>query len=188
MIVLVLPDMSMEQQLLSNARQNDQEAQREIYEQYFPPIYQYIRLRIGDRESARDIAAEVFLDFFRALQGNRPPSTNLRAWLFRVARNKIVDHYGRNKQYATETLEEWVPASPENNPEAVFMRSLRLERARDALMQLAPDQQEVLVLRFGQALSLQETADLMGKKVGAIKSLQFRAMDRLRQLLEEEGE
>jgi RNA polymerase sigma-70 factor (ECF subfamily) len=173
-----------EQALLAQARVQDRDAQRQIYERYFPPLYQFIRLRVNDREQARDIASEVFLDFFIALRSPRAPHTSLRAWLFRVARNKIVDYYGARKQFPLETLEEWLPSSPEESPEAELLQTLNVEKARRALQSLSAEQQEVLVLRFGQALNLQETADLMATTVSAIKSLQFRAMSKLRHALQ----
>ena len=187
MIVIVLPDVATESNLLADASRGDKNAQRQIYEQYFSPIHQFIRLRVSDREQARDIAADVFLDFFVALGNRKAPRTSLRAWLFRVARNKIYDHYGRKKRLTNEALDEWIPASPENNPEAVLMDTLQKDRARHALRMLADEQQEVLLLRFGQGLNLQETADLMDKSVSAVKSLQFRAVDRLRNILDSEG-
>ncbi len=184
MIVIVLPDITAEQNLLVEAMQSDPEAQRMIYEQYFPPVYQFIRLRINDREQARDIAADVFLDFFLALRNKRTPHTSLRAWLFRVARNKIYDHYGKSKQFPKTTLDEWIPGSADQNPELAFFDTFRVERVRNAMRLLSPEQQEVLILRFGQGLNLQETADLMDKSVSAVKSLQFRAVEALRTFLD----
>lgn len=184
MIIIVLPDIQAEDRLLDRARRGERQAQRQIYESYFPPIYQFIRLRVNDRDQARDIAQDVFSAFFVALRGKSPPQKSLRAWLFRVARNKIYDHYGEKKQFPTTTLDEWIPASSDDNPEASFMRSSRTEHTRSALKQLVAEQQEVLILRFGQDLSLEETADLMNKSVSAVKSLQFRAVERLRQLLD----
>jgi len=183
MIMLVLPDLVQEGDLLTAAQRGDASAQREIYEQYFPPIYNFIRLRVNDLQQAQDIAADVFLDFFIALKGQRPPRKSLRAWLFRVARNKVYDHYGKRKQFPLTTLEDWVPADRDAEPEAEFMRLHSVDRVRRVIGMLNAEQQEVLILRFGQTLSLQETADIMDKTVSAIKSLQFRATDRLRQLL-----
>ena len=184
MIVIILPDIPAEDSLLASARQGEHHALRQIYESYFPPIYQFIRLRVNDREQARDIAQDVFSSLFVALRGRTAPQKSLRAWLFRVARNKIYDHYGEKKQFPVTTLDEWIPASSEDNPETEFMRSARVEHARTALQKLVAEQQEVLILRFGQDLSLEETADLMNKSVSAVKSLQFRAVERLRQLLD----
>jgi RNA polymerase sigma-70 factor (ECF subfamily) len=186
MIVIVLPDIPTEYDLLAQASRGDQDALRQIYVAYFTPIYQFIRIRVGDAQSAEDLASEVFLDFVAVVKGRNPgPRQNLRGWLFRVARNKIYDHYGKDRQYPTTTLEEWIPDTSDENPEAQFVRTLNVERARDAMQQLAPEQQEVLILRFGQMLNLQETADIMGKSVSAVKSLQFRAVERLRQILSE---
>ncbi len=185
MILIVLPDIPYEADLLAKAQFGDQTALRSIYDQYFPPVYQFIRLRIADREDARDIAADVFMDFFSALQRRKAPTTSLRAWLFKVARNKLYDHYGKRRQFPTETLEEWVPADSENGPEARFMAGARAERVRRALHALPVDQQEVLLLRFGQGLNLEETADLMNKSLSAVKSLQFRAVSTLRERLDQ---
>ncbi len=184
MIVIVLPDLADEQQLLTDAKHKNEDALRTIYESYFPPIYQFIRLRINEREQARDIAADVFLDFFMAIRGNRAPQTSLRAWLFRVARNKVYDHYGKKKQFPTDTLEDWVPASSEHDPEIEFLQSMRVDHVRRAMNMLVAEQQEVLILRFGQGLNLQETADLMDKSISAIKSLQFRSVETLRMILD----
>jgi RNA polymerase sigma-70 factor (ECF subfamily) len=75
-----------------------------------------------------------------------------------------------------------MPASAESNPE-MLGDVVDLERVRHAIRMLTADHQEVLILRFGQRLSLQETADIMGRNVSAIKSLQFRAVDTLRSIL-----
>lgn len=184
MIVIVLPDLPVERELLVDASHNDPAALRIIYEQYFPPVYQFIRLRINDRDQARDIAADVFLDFFVAARSRRTPHTSLRAWLFRVARNKIYDHYGKSRQFPRATLDEWIPASADHDPEIEFFEAYRLERVRRAMRLLASEQQEVLILRFGQGLNLKETADLMDKSVSAVKSLQFRAVETLRMFLD----
>ncbi|MEO1647041.1 MAG: sigma factor-like helix-turn-helix DNA-binding protein, partial [Chloroflexota bacterium] len=72
----------------------------------------------------------------------------------------------------------------DTNPEVQALRTIEAERARQVIRMLAPAQQEVLILRFDQQLSLQETADIMDKKVNAIKALQFRAVNTLRQILQ----
>jgi RNA polymerase sigma-70 factor (ECF subfamily) len=184
MIVIVLPDIPSEDRLLAKARQGQQDAIMQIYESYFPPIFQFIRLRVGERALAEDLASEVFVKLVDALQSSAAPHHSLRGWLFRVARNEIHDHYGKSRQLPTTSLDEWLPASSDNDPEVQFMRTVSVERARRAIRMLAADQQEVLILRFGQTLSLQETADIMGKSTNAIKSLQFRAINTLRSILE----
>lgn len=185
MISLVLPDIPAEDRLLARARQGDQEAVMHIYESYFTPIFQYIRLRVDDVNTAEDLASEVFVKLVKAFEGRKAPRHSLRGWLFKVARNGINTHYGKVKQFPTTTLDEWFPTSTDDDPEIRVIRSMNAEKTQRALRMLAPDQQEVLILRFGQALNLQETADIMGKSVSAIKSLQFRAVNTLRHILGE---
>ncbi len=185
MIVITLPDISTEDRLLTQARAGDQIAIMEIYESYFSPVYQYLRMRVESRQEAEDIAGDVFLKFIEAVKGRNAPRHSLRGWLFKVARTELSKHYGKSKQFTTTTLDEWLPASGNTEPEVMFLRTLHTERARHALRMLAEEQQEVLILRFGQALSLQETADIMGKSVSAVKSLQFRAVNTLRKILGE---
>jgi len=184
MIIIVLPDIPAEDRLLAQARQGQQDAIMQIYESYFPPVFQFIRLRVGERALAEDLASDVFVKFVDALQGHNAPRHSLRGWLFRVARNEIHDYYGKSRQLPITTLDEWLPDSNDNDPEIQFIRSVNADRARHAIRMLAADQQEVLILRFGQMLSLQETADILGKSTSAVKSLQFRAINTLRSILE----
>jgi RNA polymerase sigma-70 factor (ECF subfamily) len=185
MIQIVLPDIPVEDRLLGQARQGNQDAIMQIYESYFSPVYNFIRLRVADQQLAEDLASDVFVKLVGALRSHTAPRHSLRGWLFRVARNVLHDHYGRSRHLTTEALDEWLPAPGDDDPEIQFVRSLDVERTRDALRMLSPEQQEVLILRFGQMLSLQETAEIMGKNIGAIKSLQFRAVNALRQIFGE---
>jgi RNA polymerase sigma-70 factor (ECF subfamily) len=185
MILIVLPDITVEDRLLAQARTGDREALMRIYDTYFPPIFNFIRLRVDDTSLAEDLASDVFIKLVETLRGRNAPHHSLRGWLFRVARNRIHDHYRQNRGFTSETLEEWTPSPSDEEPEQQFMRTIQAEQARAALLKLSADQQEVLILRFGQGLGLQETADIMDRQVSAIKSLQFRAVNALRQILGE---
>lgn len=186
MIVIVLPDLEEEDRLLSRARDGDRHAVAQIYDAYFPPIYQFIRLRVGDEPTADDIASQVFAKFVIALRGTNAPDKSLRGWLFRVARNELADHFRRDEPLPLETIDQWLASPPEQGPEVQALQNIEVERARQALRMLAPAQQEVLLLRFDQQLSLKETADIMDKKVNAIKALQFRAINTLRMILQDQ--
>ncbi len=186
MIIIVLPDTASDNDLLKRAQQGDQEAIKAIYLQYFDAIYQFIRLRVANRQTAEDLAGNVFLEFVRAIRNGKPPRKNLRAWLFRVARNELYDHYGEQKRVREVALGEWLPASSQHNPELHFTHTFDLQRVRRAFLQLTDAQQELLMLRFGHMLNLQETADVMGKSVSAVKSLQFRAVNALRDMLDQQ--
>lgn len=188
MIILVLPDYSEDDRRLKRAIKGDKTAIAQIYDSYFEPVYQFIRLRVGDQQTADDLTSLVFLKFINALQGDNPPRKSLRGWIFRVARNVLHDHYGENEALPVETIDQWVHGPREDDPEVNLLQTLDVETARRALQMLAPAQQEVLMLRFDQQLSLKETADIMDKNINAIKALQFRAIATLRQILLDESD
>jgi RNA polymerase sigma-70 factor (ECF subfamily) len=172
-----------EDELLSRIRKGEREAIIAAYERYFTPLFQYLRLKTDDDAAAEDIVSDVFVRLIETIGKPSAPETHLRGWLFRVAKNTLYDHLGKKRQIPLAEVEDWMPASPESNPEVVAGDLLDKQRVSHALRMLTPDHQEVLLMRFGQRLSLQETADLMGKSVSAIKSLQFRAVETLRGIL-----
>ncbi|MCA9903973.1 MAG: sigma-70 family RNA polymerase sigma factor [Anaerolineae bacterium] len=182
MILITLPDLAFEDTLLAGARNGSHESLRQIFDLYYDSIYQYIRLRVEDAPQAEDMASDVFVKLLDSLRKGKAPRQSLRGWLFKVARNAIYDHYGKRKRLTLIDLEEWIP-SEGDEPELQFMQTLNAESLRAALRLLTDEQQEVLILRFGQMLSLQETAAIMGKHVNAIKALQFRATNALRRTL-----
>ena len=188
MLFIVLPDIAVDDDLLSRIKRGDDTAVIEVYETYFDALYHYVRLKTGDASIAEDIVSDVFVKLMEVIGTKSAPHTHLRGWLFQVARNLLYQHYGRHKDVTLTRLEDWMPASPELNPEVQTAHLFDMQRVRHAMRMLNGDHQEVLLLRFGQRLSLQETAAVMGKSVSAIKSLQFRAVDNLRNILNpEEG-
>lgn len=152
-----------------------------IYDLYFPAIYQFLRLRVEDKTLAEDMASEVFVKLIDSLRRPTAPR-QLRGWLFKVARGELHKHYGNIRQFPTTNFEDVIAASEEEDLELQFIQSMNTERAVHAFKMLSDDQQEVLILRFGQGCNLEETADIMGRNVNAVKALQFRAINTLRQI------
>ncbi|MGB7338035.1 MAG: sigma-70 family RNA polymerase sigma factor [Phototrophicaceae bacterium] len=186
MIVLILPDVSSDDRLLNRARDGDKDAITQIYHHYVESIYQFCKLRLGHPQQAEDITSMVFTKFVQAVAQGKAPRYHLRGWLFKVARNAIYDTYGEQKTLPLETLEQW--ENPDAiDPEYLVQQSLNLDMIRESIMQLSPDQQDVILLRFDQQLSVQETADILGKKVNTVKALQLRAVSRLRTILQGSG-
>jgi RNA polymerase sigma-70 factor (ECF subfamily) len=183
--LIVLPDIATEDELMRQASQGNHDALREIYDTYFPAVFRYLRLRVNQVQEAEDLTADVFLKLVAAFQHRRMPRKSLRGWLFRVAHNLMVDHYGKKQRFTLTALTEWIPATEHADPEIQLVRSVGAEAARAAVQSLAFEQQEVIILRFGHMLSLQETADIMNKSISAVKSLQFRALNNLRKTLEQ---
>lgn len=168
---------------LARARAFEEEALAAIYDEYHPLIYRYIYRRVGEVETARDLAAGVFQRFLQALDENGGPERHLRAWLYRSAHNAVVDHYRRRQHRQHLPLKETLVDGGEN-PSRQAERHLAAEQIRVALRTLTPDQQQVIVLKFLEGLSNQEVAAMLGKTEGAVKSLQHRALASLQRYLQ----
>ncbi len=153
-----------------------------IYDDYHPLIYRYIYRRVGEVETSRDLTAEVFQRFLQAIQNGRGPDQKLEAWLYRTAHNAVVDYYRRQQYRQHLPLDEEL-ANADDNPVRLAEDHISAETVRVALRRLTPDQQQVIVLKFLEELSNAEVATVLDKPVGAVKSLQHRALAALQRQL-----
>jgi RNA polymerase sigma-70 factor, ECF subfamily len=177
-------DIHSEQNELEGLQALDPQAFSAAYDLYFPTILHFARYRLGDETQAEDIANDVFTRLLEAIQSRRGPNTNLKAWLLATASHAINDSfrksYRRKMELLDDDLADHMPLPPD-----VAESNESKQALRQALSTLKPDLQNVLALRFGQGFSLEETANVMNKKVNHIKQLQFRALAALHLAMEE---
>lgn len=167
---------------LQKAQALDRNTLGGIYDDFHQQLYKYIYRRVGDVETARDLTSEVFRRFLQAIHNGSGPNDNLRAWLYRVAHNIVVDHYRRRQNQQLLPLQEnWIDT--ENDPGQTAELRLQTEKVREALSHLTLDQQQVVALKFLEGMSNKEVAEITGKPVGAVKSLQHRALASLQRQL-----
>jgi RNA polymerase sigma-70 factor (ECF subfamily) len=173
-----------EHQALDGLKNLDSQIIGAVYDKYFPDIYRYVRYRLNDEQLAEDIAGDVFVRLLEAVRNKRGPQTNLKAWLLATASHAVVDHLRRNYRRPAESLPEDL-LDPDSMPHDIFDQEEQKRNVQQAYAMLTPDQQHVLALRFGQGYSLEETSELLGKNVNAVKALQFRALAALQRHIEE---
>jgi RNA polymerase sigma-70 factor, ECF subfamily len=171
--------------LLDRARKNDHDALAALHDQLYPVIFRYVQFRLDDPQTCEDITSEVFLRFLTALHQRDRVIEDARAWMLGTASNLIHDHYRIKYRRPTENLEDNEGLVSSTVTEVVVDRRFSMDELRQAMQHLTLDQQNVLALRFTQELSLEETAQIVGKSVNAVKVLQFRALASLRRLLVE---
>ena len=169
--------------LVAAAQRGDRESFGQIYDHYQLPVYRYALARLRSPADAEDVAAETFIAAFRTIGRFRWQGVPFDAWLFRIARSKIADvQRGRRRRDARADIDAidqgLLPHAPDAASEVV--RGDEAQRLLAAMRELSRDHQEVLALRFFAGLSLQETADTLGRSANAVKQLQFRAMTALR--------
>ena len=172
---------SSENELLNAALCFDPKALAQIYDLYSPGLYRYAARFLGDPFVAEDCVAETFSRFLKAIHVNRGPENYLKAYLYRIIHNWIADYYRCTPDVSE--LKDTFPDSG-NTPEQEVSLKLRQAEVREALQRLTPDQQQVILLKYMEGWKNKEIARVIKKPVGAVKSLQHRALARLKKYLQ----
>jgi RNA polymerase sigma-70 factor (ECF subfamily) len=171
-----------QENLLHRAKELDRQALAEIYGTFSTGLYGYSLRLLGDPDIAEDCVAETFSRFLKALHAGKGPDNQLKAYLYRIAHNWIADFYRRSPQVCL-SLEESPDISQPIRVEEQVDRQILAGQLRRALFQLTPDQRQVIMLVFIEGWRKAEVAAALGKPVGAVKSLQHRALISLRKNL-----
>lgn len=170
--------------LLARAIQGDAEAFGDLYERYLDEIQRYIFYRVATRFDAEDLTDTVFLKAWEALPHSKSPIRNLRAWLYRIAHNVIVDFYRTSKANMDLSAKQLQDRHP--SPEHQIQESDLQHQLANTIRSLDANLQQVIACRFVSGLSHAQTAQIMGIKEGHVRVLQLRALQKLRQMLEKE--
>lgn len=172
-----------EEKLIKDAILGEASAFGRLYDCYQPRIYRFILVKVDRSEEAEDLTHQVFLKAWQNIADYKHRGFPFSSWLYRIARNQVIDYYRTKK---AETDLEQVDKEFSAGPAAAYLKFEKnwdLERVWKALKQLEPSHQEVIVMRFIDDLSIKETAAAIRKSQGAVKLLQFRALNKLREII-----
>jgi RNA polymerase sigma-70 factor (TIGR02952 family) len=170
--------------LVHRAQQGDAEAFGRLYDHYVTIVHRYVYHRVGDRATAEDVTSETFVRALRRIDSLSFQGRDVGAWLVTIARNIIRDHVKSSRYRLEVTTADMRDADrATDGPEDAVVQHLTNQQLLECVRQLGSEQQECIVLRFLHGLSVSETAEIMGKKDGAIKALQHRAVRRLAAIL-----
>lgn len=173
--------------LMARAQAGDAAAFGEIYDRYVDLVYRYVYYRVASQQLAEDLTSETFLRALRRIDSFSWQGRDLGAWFVTIARNLITDHYKSSRYKLEVTTADLLgtagDTAGQSTPESEVLTALTNAALLGAVKGLKPEQQECVVLRFLQGLSVSETAQAMGKNEGAIKALQYRAVRSLGRLL-----
>lgn len=173
-------------ELVRRTQAGDAEAFGRLYDHYVPLVHRYAYHRVGDRATAEDVTSETFVRALRRIDSLTFQGRDVGAWLVTIARNIIRDQVKSSRfrlEVSTADMRDADRAT--DGPEDAVLQHLTNEQLLACVRLLGSEQQECIVLRFLHGLSVSETAEIMGKKDGAIKALQHRAVRRLASLLPE---
>jgi RNA polymerase sigma-70 factor (ECF subfamily) len=161
------------------AARGDEDAAALLFDHYYPRVYRYAVVRLGEQHDAEDVAAETFARILRGLDGFKWQGGGFEAWLFRIVANLVVDHFRHRSHEVVDEIDD-DPAATDELPEVRAIQSEQAGEMAALLDGLPSEQREVLVLRFAACLDTNQAADVMKKRVNAVRQLQFRALENLR--------
>jgi RNA polymerase sigma-70 factor (ECF subfamily) len=170
--------------LVKQAQDGDADAFGELYRIYNDTVFRYIYYRVSTRALAEDLTSETFVRALRRITTFSWQGRDFGAWLVTIARNLVADNFKSSRHRMEVSTGEMLDSNEvEASPEDTVLEHLSNETLLDAVHRLNDQQRECVTLRFLQGLSVAETADIMGKNEGAIKTLQYRAVRTLARLL-----
>jgi RNA polymerase sigma-70 factor (ECF subfamily) len=175
--------------LVQKAKAGDAEAYGELYERYADSLFRFVYSQTLDQMEAEDITAEVFMRAWRSISRYRERGFTFSAFLFRIARNVLIDMRRKRKPLSLITDDEVVDLPDEDHQEPSVLVATKMQHSElvKILDQLREDYRTVLVLRFLNELSPEETSQVMGRSVGAVRVLQHRALAALRKVIPSQG-
>lgn len=170
------------ERLVTEAQQGDSWAFGMIFDHYHEPIYRFIASRVHRPTDAEDLTQLVFVKALEALPRYESRGIPFGGWLFRLARNAVIDHVRTRHDHAElDAIIEW--AHGDAGPDEIAVVRQELDAVHAALASLTDEQREAIALRFFAGLSAREAAEAMGKQEGTVRGLQFRAIAALRRQL-----
>ena len=170
------------ERLVEAAKDGDPEAFGALFDHFYAPVYRYVAARVGRPSDAEDLAQLVFVKALEALARYELRGVPFGGWLFRLARNVVIDHVRTRREHVT--LDIIVQQSTEDDgPDELAALRQDMDSVAFALRRLTPEQREAIQLRFFAGLSAREAAIAMGRQEGTVRGLQFRAIAALRREL-----
>ncbi len=175
-----------EEQLVKRAKDGEVQAFGSLYDYYLPKIYRFVLLKVSYREEAEDLTHQAFLKAWENISQYNFQGYSLGTWLYQIARNLTVDYYREGRRSKETSLEnsEIDLMDDKASTEETVERNLEWQKLSVAIKQLKEVEQEVVIMRFVDDLPLKEVSRVIGKSEGAVKLIQHRAINRLKEILE----
>ncbi len=173
-------------ELIACAAKGDRETFGALYERYVFKVFRHVYYLTGDSHTAEDLTAQTFLNALKAIPRYEVRGVPFLAWLLRIAYNLTVNHK-KVRQNGAGPLPEAVEVQGTlYSPEASCEAKVDGKRVWEEVRKLRRNQRQVIVMRFIDGLSYADIATVLGKSIGAVRVIQYRALCTLRRRLEDD--
>ena len=182
-----------EKSILKRLQKGEKEAFAEVYDAYSVRIFRFVYLKTGSKETAEDLTSEVFFKFWKYIElknevgnGKFVLNNSFSSFIYKIARNLIIDHYRKKKDYLVDIDEEVENTIVDQNQDilADITKKEEIEDLKESLSYLKDDYQEILIFRYVEDLLMSEIAEITGKKEGALRVQIHRAIKALEKVVE----
>lgn len=172
--------------LVVRAQKGDTDAFSLLYNELLDPVFRFCFFKVNTREIAEDLTSEVFLNVWNKLQSyKKSGDLQFSSWVFRIAHNKVIDHFRKNKEQTLELKEELeIPDSSFDDAQKIVENDFLRKELSFYLSKIPAQQAESIILKYFSELDNAEISQVMGKSETAIRILQSRGIKTIREFME----
>lgn len=156
----------------------------DLYREYIDSLFRYALVHLRSVEEAEDVCSETFLRYFKALEKGTEIK-NPKSFLFKICKNLIIDRKREKERHFSLDPGELQLKDPKGNPEKAVSLELEIERVLKVLDALPDDYKDVVIMRYVEEMEIKEIAEVMDKTENSVRILLSRALQRIRELLQE---
>jgi len=171
--------------LIAGSLAGDDQAFGKLYDKYIDEIYRFILMRVRSNEEAQDLTNEVFLKIWQYISTNDSDIDNVRAFLYRMARNIVIDGYRKSGKEVLALDDDMIESLPDESIdlEGEIEKEDELKSVLSVVDKLPDHQRELILMKYVQDLSVKEIAQVLEKSRGAVRVSLHRAVKKLKTLL-----
>ncbi len=177
-----------EEKLIKKAQKGEKEAFGLLYDKYIDQIYRFVYLKTNNKQDSEDLSQQIFLNAWENIKNYQPKGFPFSSWLYKIARNLIVDYYRTKKVNLDleDASEKEYDFFSKGDLELDLETKIEIEKVKKVILQLPSEQQNLIIMKFIEELSNKEIAQILNKSEGAIRVLQHRALKQLKKILEKQ--
>lgn len=171
-----------EKKYIKEAQAGNQGSFGVIYDHYVPQIYRFVFFKVSVKQVAEDLTHEIFLSAWQNIKNYKQKQYAISSWLYQIARNKVIDHYRTDKKNISIDTEDFSEETLGFKEQESLDTPFAIKKVKSLIKFLKPEYQDVLIMRYVEDLDHKEIASALNKSEGAIRLIQHRAINALKEL------